>query len=109
MKRTSAQIRRANQLQNQRYPWLERYKKAKRRARYYGRQVEWADKKAIQAVYAEAHRRSKETGVLYVVDHCIPFNGELASGLHVHWNMQIITKEENDIKNDHFDPAEWTF
>ena len=52
-------------------------------------------KRQIRAVYAECRRVSKETGVKHHVDHIVPLVGKTVSGLHVPWNLQIITGAEN--------------
>ena len=37
------------------------------------------------------------------VDHIIPIQNKSVSGLHVPWNMQYLTKEENVRKNNKFE------
>ena len=60
-------------------------------------------KQQIKSFYVEADRLTKETGIGHHVDHIIPLQGKEVSGLHVPWNLQILTKSENNIKNNKFD------
>lgn len=45
----------------------------------------------------------KNIGYDYQLDHIIPIIHEKVCGLNVHWNMQILTKEENVFKSNRFD------
>lgn len=80
------------------YPGLQR-----RRAKNL-RTTKWADKKAIADIYAEAKRFSIETGIKHHVDHEIPLQGKLVSGLHVPANLRIIPASKNFKKLNRYTP-----
>lgn len=72
-------------------PWVDRELKAKRRASIRGQTPVWLTKeqrKEIRDFY-----RHCPPG--YEVDHIVPIQGKEASGLHVRWNLQYLTKTEN--------------
>lgn len=57
-------------------------------------------KQQIIDIYKECSRLTNETKINYNVDHIIPINGETVCGLHVPWNLRIITQEENFKKSN---------
>lgn len=55
-----------------------------------------ADQKLrMRQLYLEAQKLTKMTGEKYVVDHIIPLINEAVCGLHVPWNLRVITQAEN--------------
>lgn len=73
---------------------------AKRRAALRNRLPAWADQTKIEKVYALAAQMTKLTGIPHEVDHFYPLRGRRVSGLHVHENLQILTKTENVRKHN---------
>ncbi len=60
----------------------------------------WADKNKITEVYKSCIEADKNTGIKHHVDHVIPLRGKLVSGLHVHYNLQVIPARDNMAKGN---------
>jgi len=71
---------------------------AKRRATKKHAKPQWLSREQEQKMlsyYSEARKKSKETGIDYQVDHIVPLQGKNVCGLHVPWNLQVITADDN--------------
>ncbi len=75
---------------------------AKRKAAMLLRTPLWADMEAIVRFYEEARRLTDETGIQHEVDHIVPMQGKLVSGLHIPGNLRVITCNENRKKGNRF-------
>ena len=68
---------------------------AKRRAARKQAFPKWADPAKIAEFYLLAERKTRETGIRHVVDHIVPLQGKKVCGLHVEFNLQVLTEDEN--------------
>jgi 5-methylcytosine-specific restriction endonuclease McrA len=100
----SAATRPAAQLREYRNIWKENNKvqvradtKARRR-KHREATPKWLSRKQkseIRQLYQIAITMTQTTGEQYVVDHIVPLRGESVCGLHVPWNLRVITQDEN--------------
>lgn len=71
---------------------------ARRRAAQESATPSWltaVDKAMIQEMYDVSEARYIQTGIKHHVDHIVPINGKNVAGMHVPWNLQVITAHEN--------------
>lgn len=61
----------------------------------------------IKVFYDEAARLTLKTGVKHQVDHVIPLLNDRVCGLHVPWNLQVLTKSQNQAKGNRFDDGDY--
>jgi len=63
----------------------------------------YRQKQDIKNLYLQAMELTKITGERYVVDHITPLINPTVCGLHVPWNLRVITQEENLKKSNKHD------
>jgi hypothetical protein len=77
--------------------WVRADTKARRR-KHRQATPKWLSSKQkteIRQLYQIAIIMTKTTGEQYVVDHIVPLRSNDVCGLHVPWNLRVITQEEN--------------
>jgi len=82
---------------------------AKRKAKKLQATPPWLTKEHLSAIrmcYTESKALETATGIKHHVDHIVPLQGKNVCGLHVPWNLQVLTATENCSKNNHY-PDEW--
>lgn len=57
-------------------------------------------RKQIRAIYKARKSFDKDTERIFEVDHIVPLNSSFVCGLHVPWNLQLLTAEENNRKTN---------
>ena len=90
-------LRERQQYYNAAKPWLRAAYAANRRAAKNKATPPWADQAAIAAIYAKA----AASGL--TVDHIIPLKHPAVCGLHVLWNLQLLSSSENSRKCNRFE------
>lgn len=75
---------------------------AKRRATKRNATPKWVDAKALRRVYLSCAHANKMSPVKLAVDHIVPLKNSRVCGLHVPWNLRIITARENIQKKNKF-------
>jgi hypothetical protein len=97
----------ANERKNQKQPHRQAARAAERRARQAAilqRTPPWADLKEIRTFYDVSHWMTDVTGVEHHVDHILPLQGDLVSGLHVTENLRVISATVNLSKGSKYAP-----
>ena len=57
-------------------------------------------KTEMRSIYQIAITMSQTTGERYVVDHIWPLRSDFVCGLHVPWNLRVITQADNLLKSN---------
>jgi len=79
---------------------------ALRKVSQINRTPKWVDAEElwlIKEVYALATLRNKTSNIKWSVDHIVPLQGELVSGLHTISNLQVIPAVLNSAKSNRFE------
>lgn len=85
---------------------IKRASDAKRRASKLNATPKWLSQDQLYVIkkfYELAKLLESLTDIKYHVDHIVPLQGENVCGLHVPWNLQVITAEENLNKSNKFE------
>lgn len=93
----------------QRNPEYHAATRAKRHARKLQCSPSWLTADDLQAVwdfYAEAKLWTQLTGIEHCVDHICPMQGDGICGLHVPWNLGVLSRSENAKKHNRWVEAD---
>jgi len=76
---------------------------SKYRARKLKATPKWLTKSNIEEIkniFLDCKIKTENSGIKHHVDHIIPLNSPIVCGLHVPWNLQIITEKQNCSKHN---------
>jgi 5-methylcytosine-specific restriction endonuclease McrA len=96
--RPHAEVRQYKQKYKDLNPDLYKALTSVRKRRHRNATPKWVtpeQRKAMREMYLSAQRLTKLTGERYVVDHIVPLINPDVCGLHLPWNLQVMTQEEN--------------
>lgn len=85
-----------------RNPNKSREATAKKKARKLLATPIWANTSKISAIYLQAKLLEENTGIKYHVDHRVPLQSRYVCGLHVEYNLAVLTAKENCSKHNKF-------
>lgn len=81
--------------------WIAKYRASKLQASPPWLTREHLDQ--IENVYKQSKKLEDFDGIQRHVDHIVPLQGKTVCGLHVPWNLQVLTKTENLKKNNNLE------
>lgn len=63
----------------------------------------WADRAALRQIYVRRAEMNRPVARFYEVDHIVPIKHPRVCGLHVPWNLRIVTRAENSKKKNNLE------
>lgn len=96
--RPHIEVRQYKQKYKDEHPELYKALVSVRKRRHRSATPPWITKQQkleMRKLYLNAQRLTKLTGERYVVDHIVPLINPEVCGLHVPWNLRVMTQEEN--------------
>jgi hypothetical protein len=103
-KLNSKTYRQNHMAEGREYNALKRYTKMQRTPKW----LTAEHRQQLLVKYRLSRKLSKETGIKHHVDHLIPLQGEIVSGLHLPWNTEVLTQSHNCSKQNKFDQEYWS-
>jgi hypothetical protein len=89
------------------HPGMRAFYSSTRKKHIYQATPSWLtefDYTQIKCIYQVCSLRNNESDDSWHVDHVVPIRGKTVCGLHVPWNLRVITAKENMTKsNKHYD------
>lgn len=84
-------------------PMIAKHKRRDYILACYKSMPEWCDRNEMRRLEALAARLSLQTGVPHELNHIVPITHPNVCGLTVPWNMEIITRYQNNKISNCFD------